>query len=252
MARVVKDRGASGQGSIVFRQNMDYPRVPGQITYYPPEPSDELRNQVRKDKAGGLIVYIIGFAIVLMGYLGAINVFEIYAVLIPVLLLLGLVFAMLYLFMDNITLAKLSRTMPLVLMVCLVMLYIMVILSSIMASIPSEGSEIPSENDITDNFEPMLNPGIFFMFTGLMICRAGGTMLWTSTKILHEYIPGMIIIETPQQHVVASINTEPASQFVAPTTNIKLCSKCNKPLDYIEEYGRYYCYDCQEYAVKEL
>ena len=28
----------------------------------------------------------------------------------------------------------------------------------------------------------------------------------------------------------------------------KLCPKCGGPLDYIQEYDRYYCYNCQEYA----
>jgi uncharacterized membrane protein len=256
MARVVKDRGASGQGSIIFRQNMDYPKVPGQITYYPPEPSDELRNQVKKDKAGGLILYIVGFALVIIGYIGTKNFstnIEGYAVLIPVLLLLGLVFAILFLFMDNVTLAKLSRAMPVILMFCLVLLYITSIVSSI--NDLSQLGENSSENEFTDAFNnlstSLLNPAFFLMSAGLMICHAGGTMLWTSTKIRHEFIPGMIIIETPQQHIVASKNMEPIPQFVAPVTNIKLCSKCSKPLDYIEEYGRYYCYDCQEYSPKE-
>jgi len=68
MAKVVRDRGANGHGSIKFRQNLEYPRTPGEITYYPPEPSDELRQQVKKERAGGMIVYIIGVAMAFMGY----------------------------------------------------------------------------------------------------------------------------------------------------------------------------------------
>lgn len=255
MARVIKDRGASGQGSIMFRQNMDYPRVPGQITYYPPEPSDELRNQVRKDKAGGLILYIIGFALVIIGYLGAMSFsgdIEVYAVLIPILLLLGLVFAILFLFMDNVTLAKLSRTMPAILMFCLVLIYITSIVHSVndLIQLGENSSENEMSNAFDNLFSSLLNPAFFFMSAGLMICRAGGTMLWTSTKVIHEFIPGMIIIETPQPQGTAVRFAAPVNQ-PAPAANIKLCSKCSKPLDYIEEYSRYYCYDCQEYAPKD-
>jgi uncharacterized membrane protein len=255
MARVVKDRGASGQGSIMFRQNMDYPRVPGQITYYPPEPSDELRSQVRKDKAGGIILYIVGFALVIIGYISAMNFstdIEVYAMLIPVLLLLGLVFAILFLFMDNVALAKLSRTMPAILMVCLFLMYITSLISAIMDL--SQLGEGVSESAITEAFDniisTLLNPAFFLMSAGLMICRAGGTMLWTSTKVVHEFIPGMIIMETQQPLGVAARADVPIQPFT-PVTKEKTCLKCNKPVDFIEEYGRYYCYDCQEYAPKE-
>jgi predicted RNA-binding Zn-ribbon protein involved in translation (DUF1610 family) len=31
-----------------------------------------------------------------------------------------------------------------------------------------------------------------------------------------------------------------------------LCSSCGRPLTYIKEYGRWYCYSCKEYAPKDI
>jgi hypothetical protein len=40
------------------------------------------------------------------------------------------------------------------------------------------------------------------------------------------------------------------SQPAAPTdlTSAPLCSNCGKPTEWIEEYQRYYCYDCDRYV----
>ena len=256
MANVVRDRGVNGHGAIKFRQNLNYPRTPGEITYYPPEPSDEMRMQVQKERAGGLITYILGFAIVLIGYLGESyfsDRIELYATLIPFLLVLGLVFAILFLWLNSNVYAKLSRTMPMILLVCLILLYI----SSILFSIVDIGNTINEnnyDNLINDFILSMLNPAFFLMTAGLMICGAGGNMLLNSLKVYNEFIPGMIIIETPgaqvpivqNQVVNAAAPVTPVQP--APVNNVKACQHCNKPLEYIEEYGRYYCYDCQEYA----
>nr|QOV09145.1 hypothetical protein HULAa36F11_00028 [uncultured Thermoplasmata archaeon] len=248
MAKVVRDRGANGQGSIKFRQNLEYPRTPGQITYYPPEPSDELRQQVRKERAGGMMVYIIGVAVAFMGYFVASffsDQLEIYAMLIPLLLILGLVFAVMFLYVGNNLYAKLSRTMPIILMICLLLLYIAALLTSVMDLVNSA-----NENNIDGLFEnlveSLLNPVFFLMTAGLMICSAGGNMLITSTKIYNEFIPGMIILETatPGQQTPFTAPAQPPINQEAQ----RLCSHCNKPLEFIGEYGRYYCYDCQEYA----
>ena len=254
MSKAVSDRGAVGQGSIMFRQDLEYPRTPGQITYYPPEPSETLRNQVKKDRGGGLALYIIGFVIVIIGYISAREFsegIEIYSVLIPLILILGLVMAFMYLYLNNVALAKLSRAMPMILMVCLLIMYITSILMAIM-DLSNLGEEV-SENAVTEAFEnlmsSLLNPAFFLMSAGLMICRAGGTMLWTSTKIMNEFIPGMIIIESPMAEAQAPPQKQSTEQQ-AKEEEPKLCEHCNKPLEFIEQYGRYYCYDCQEYAPK--
>ncbi len=250
MATAVRNRGAEGDGSITFRQNLEYPREPGKITYYPPEPSDDLKRQVRKEKAGGLILYIIGFAVLFIGYIGAMNFsdsIEVYAILIPILMLLGLIFAIMFLYFNNINLAKLSRAMPMILMICLVLLYIMSIVNSIMdlSSLGEDASDSEMDAAVEDVFSMVMNPAFFLMLAGLMICRAGGSMLWTSTKIVNEFIPGMIILETSQ-----SAPLPPTGAVAAAPSPPRLCEHCSKPLDYIPEYQRYYCYDCKEYGPK--
>jgi hypothetical protein len=251
MAEPVTGRGPGGQGSIVFRQNLEYPREPGQITYYPPEPSEGLKSQVRKDRAGGIALYIIGFALVIIGYIAATtveNIVSVYAALIIVLLVLGTIFAVLFLYMNNLVYAKLANALPMILMFCLSLLYIVSILFAVMdLSRLGEGS---NENDVERAFEglfrSLLNPGFFLMMTGLMICRSGGTSLQMSMKVMDQFIPGMIIIETPHAgHAPA--------QAQAPTGEAKdrTCQHCGEPLEYVKEYGRWYCYDCQEYAPKD-
>jgi len=241
------ERGASGHGSIVFRQNLEYPREPEKITYYPPEPSEELKKQVARDKAGGIGLYFIGFAIALIAFgvaLGYSNQMELYATLIPFLLIFGLVFAILFLIMKNVTLAKLSRTMPLILLVALLLLYIFSILTSVM-----DLTGMENENDISNGFENLIssiiNPAFFLLTAGLIIARAGGTMLWTSTRIVHEYIPATIILEIPGH----SPPLEPGEQDII--DEAPFCEDCNKPMSYIAQYERWYCYDCKEYLSRE-
>jgi hypothetical protein len=97
----------------------------------------------------------------------------------------------------------------------------------------------------------LLNPAFFLMTTGVIICISGGTMLWTSTKVMNEFIPGMIIIEaSPAQGVTIQQPTVVAHSSQPPSEG-KLCAHCGKQLDYIEAYSRYYCHDCQEYAPKD-
>ena len=269
MARVIRDRGASGHDSVIFRQDLDYPRVPGAISYYPPEPSKELQKQVRKDKGGGLALYIIGFAVAMIGLIAAMEFsqdIEIYAILIPLLLILGLIFAILYLVLDNVALATLARALPAILMLCLVLLYIASIFTAIidLVDVVDSGDQNNISNGFENIFETLLNPAFFFMTAGLLICRAGGTMLWTSTKVVHQYIPGMIIIETPdaraasQTPPVASMGTEespekmPEEEYIdAEPDQSKLCQACSQPMTFIEQYGRHYCYDCGTYGEKD-
>ena len=259
MARVVRDRGASGHDSILFRQDLDYPKVPGAISYYPPEPSEELQKQVRKDKAGGIALYFIGFATAIMGLLAAMEfsqTIEIYATLIPFILVLGLVFAILYLVMDNVVLAKLARALPAILMLCLVLLYILSIFIAVMdlTTLVDGGNQNSISSGFENIFTALLNPAFFFMTVGLMICRAGGTMLWTSTKVVHQYIPGMIIIETPQTMVAATEpeSQQPAEEYVDEKPDSSMpCQTCSEPMTFIEQYGRHYCYDCETYGDKE-
>ncbi len=255
MTRDIIDRGAGGENSILFRQNLEYPREPGQISYYPPEPSEELKNQVRKDKAGGIVLYIIGFAAAIIGLLGAMEFSQavtIYATLIPFLLVLGLLFAILFLMMDNVVLAQLARALPAILMVCLVLLYIL----SIFMAVLDLGTMIDggNENNISDAFEDifgaLLNPAFFFMSAGLLICRAGGTMLWTSTKVVHQYIPGMIVIETGTQD--PQMPEEAPQEYVDDDPDPDHpCENCSQPMTYIPQYERYYCYDCGTYGTKK-
>ena len=267
MVEAIKNRGPGGQGSILFRQNLEYPRKPGQITYYPPEPSDDMRKQVRRDRGGGLATYIIGFTVIILGYLIAMdfsNAVEVYVILIPLLSILGLIFAIMYVFTNNDNMAKLSRTMPAILMVCLVLFYIISIISGIteLSRIDNNVSDNAFPQTIDNLFMSLLNPAFFLMSAGLLACHTGGTMLWTSKKIMSEYIPGMIIIESsvsepdapsPEPAKAQEIRFEqaiPVSQE-APT-NLNLCKHCNGPLEYIEQYDRYYCYECQEYAPRKM
>lgn len=245
MADIVRDRGASGHGSILFRQDLAYPRIPNQITYYPPEPSEALKKQVARDKAGGLSLYIIGFSVALIGFMVALNystTIEIYSTLIPFLLILGLVFAILFLILNNVILAKLSRTLPTILLVALILLYVYSIITTL-TGLSGDQSDIEA---VTENiFRAVLNPSFFLLLTGLLIAGAGGTMLWTSTKILHEYIPGMIILEVPGEGMPAG------AQVQAPEVQPETCIHCDGPLRYIEKYDRWYCDECREYVPLE-
>ena len=263
MGRIVKDRGASGHGSIVFRQDLSYPREPEQITYYPPEPSEELRKQVAKDKAGGIGLYFIGFAIGIIAFMVALGYstqMEIYATLIPFLLILGLVFALLYLILNNVTLAKLSRAMPLILLVALLLLYIFSILSGVLdlanLQAPDDNASQAEHDAFQDNMSDrmeylissILNPAFFLLLAGLIIARAGGTMLWTSTKVVHDYIPATIILEVPGLTPAGDEYEEPEK---SEEEELPACATCGEPLTYLEQYERWYCYGCNEYAPKE-
>lgn len=261
MAKVIRDRGASGHGSIMFRQDLAYPRVPEQITFYPPEPSEELQKQVARDKAGGIGLYIIGFFTALLGFMAALNYssnMEIYSTLIPFLLILGLVFAILYLILNNVMLAKLSRVLPLILLVALLLIYILSILLGVIdfqgIQEPPEGAsdiEIQAfEQEMEAAFENLvsiiLNPAFFFLLAGLIIARAGGTMLWASTRVVHEYIPGMIILEVPGYQPPQEYPEEGMGEDAEEAS----CASCGGPLTFIEEYGRWYCYKCEAYAPR--
>ncbi len=269
MARVIRDRGASGHDSILFRQDLDYPRVPGAISYYPPEPSKELQKQVRKDKVAGFLFYSIGFILTFIGMIIALedsSDLQIYEYLIPLILIVGMISAIAFLIINNVALASLSRSLPLILMIILTIFYITTIIRAVMNIIEySDTGDITSILSAVDRFiNTLLNPAFFFMSVGLMICRAGGTMLWTSTKVVHQYIPGMIIIETPdarapsQTATVASVGTEespeemPEEEYVdAKPDTSKPCQNCSQPMTFIEQYGRYYCYDCGTYGEKD-
>lgn len=283
MARVVRNRGASGEDSIKFRQNLDYPREPGAITYYPPEPSEELQKQVRKDKGGGIALYIIGFIIAIIGYTVLTENYpaiDRYNVLIPIFLALGLLAAILYLALNNDALAKLSRALPKLLMVALTLLLIISIVQQItdlqFIQPPNEPSdnatpmewnnynnsmeqfEIDMGNSIDNLFDSIVNPGFFIMTAGLFACIAGGTMLWTSTKIVNQYIPGMIVLETPNMGVASQTPSQspaeaiPEEEYVdAEPDSSKLCQNCSQPMTFIEQYDRHYCYDCETYGEKE-
>ncbi|MBA3045042.1 MAG: hypothetical protein KKH41_05625 [Candidatus Thermoplasmatota archaeon] len=258
MPEVVRDKGPEGQGSIVFRQNLEYPRAPGHITYYPPEPSDDMKKQMKRDRGGGLAVYIIGFVIVLLGFIIAMefsDAIEVYSLLIPVVLILGLVSAIMFLYTNNVALAKLSRAMPMILMICLLLMYIFSIITTVMEL--TQLGENATEAAVSDAFDDLLNsiinPAFFLMSAGLMTCRAGGTMLWTSTKLMNQFIPGMIIIENPAM-AAPQATVQPAVQppvAKSEKEDAMLCEHCEKPLEYIEEYQRHYCYSCKEYAPKD-
>lgn len=254
----------------MFKQDLAYPRVPNQITYYPPEPSDQLKKQVFRDKAGGIVLYVIGFATALMAFIAALNFsrdLEIYAMLIPFLLVLGLIFAIMFLILNNVTLAKLSRTLPIILLIALVMLYITSIISTVsnLGNIIDTGDINEVDTALDTIFDTILNPAFFLLSAGLMICRAGGTMLWTSTRVVHEYIPGTIILEvpglTPPPGQYAEKDYDDDGEYVdeeaeeddqeADLMGEQICTKCEGQLTYIKQYGRWYCYECKEYAPKE-
>ena len=286
---------ASGDDSIIFKQKMDYPSKPGQITYYPPEATPELKKQVKKDKTGGIIFYFLGVMLALAGLVMALDQsgdMEIYATLIPVCLLIGLIAAFFYLYTNNVALAKLSRTLPLILMVALVLLYIAGIITAIMGFVaapyhigdppvlpdnptPEQTTEFRDQmdqydqdvedfkNDIMDGFgniiERLLAPAFFFISAGLVVARAGGTLLWTSSRVRHEYVPGTIILEAPAGYAMpasAPMAVQPVSQPVAsaPVQDTaprvsEPCTKCGKSAAYIEEHDSYFCYSCNEYVV---
>ncbi|MCK4757616.1 MAG: hypothetical protein KAS67_04115 [Thermoplasmata archaeon] len=259
MCAAKREMGASGHDSIVFRQRMDYPSRPGQISYYPPEPSPELKKQAKKDRIAGIIFYVIGFMVAMLGLVMALSAgdnMEIYELLIPALLVIGLIAAIFYLSTNNVALAKLSRTLPMILMVALILLYIFSIISQIM-----DFSSIDDEDMMEQAFEDLkgtiLSPGFFFITAGLVIARTGGTMLWTSTKIMHDYIPATIIIETPGQ-AAAGPQSIPQPQPVPQPVPVMApvpesapqadpCPSCGQPLSYIEEYDRMYCHSCKAY-----
>ena len=259
---------ASGEESIIFKQKMDYPSKPGQITYYPPEATPELKKQVNRDKAGGIIFYFLGVMLAFAGLgmaLASSRDMDIYATLIPLCLIIGLIAAFFYLYTNNVALAKLSRTLPLILMVALVLLYIVGIIRGIMTL-----GEIQNENDIPNAIENLLArlvaPAFFFISAGLLCARAGGTQLWTSSRVKHEYVPGTIILEAPagyampasapvavqQAAPVAARAAQPVVstpvQEAAPRVS-EPCTKCRKPAAYIEEHDSYFCYSCNEYVV---
>ena len=71
-------------------------------------------------------------------------------------------------------------------------------------------------------------------------------MLWTSTRIMHEYIPATIIMESPGQVAGA----QPAEQSEsAPAPQTEPCTKCGDPATYVKEHDSFFCQSCNEYVV---
>jgi len=71
-------------------------------------------------------------------------------------------------------------------------------------------------------------------------------MLWASTRVVHEYIPGMIILEVPGYQPPQEYPEEGMGEG----TEEASCAICGGPLTFIEEYGRWYCYKCEAYAPR--
>ncbi len=237
-----KNMEPGGRNSILFKQRLDYPSKPGQITYYPPEASYDLKNQVKKDKTTGIIFYVIGFIVSMMGLAAAlesIDDLQLYSILIPVCLIIGLIAAFFYLYSDNVALAKLSRTLPIILMVALLLLYIGGLVSGaldIASDLDEEDAGVIYEMIEEYIYVRLLAPSFFFITAGLVIARSGGTQLWAATRIVHQYMPATIILETPGK------STVPTRAVTNP------CRSCGQSLSYIEEYDRFYCYSCEDYA----
>ena len=106
------------------------------------------------------------------------------------------------------------------------------------------------ENEMADAIENLvesiINPAFFLLTAGLINARAGGTMLWTSTRIVHEYIPATIILEVPEY---LPPPVEQGGQGADP--EVPICEECDQPMSYIDQYQRWYCYDCKEYLPSE-
>lgn len=243
-------------------------------------------------------MYTLGFVIGLIGLMAAINHstdLEIYYLLIPFLLVLGLVFAALYLILKNVTLAKLSRTLPRILLVALILLYVFSVFQSAndLMGIEGPGDEpqhpgdyaTPAENQTyqqeMDVWEQerqaaeqemetafnnlnttIVNPGFFLLLTAIVIVTAGGTMLWTSTKIQEQFVPATIILEVPARELpppeeIEDYNGEIYEETEETITEEPIapepgpCANCGESLTFIEQYDRWYCYACKEYAPKE-
>ena len=99
------------------------------------------------------------------------------------------------------------------------------------------------QNAIDDLFNRMLAPAFFLISAGLVTARAGGSQLWTSTRVAHQYMPATIILENP------SMGTPPVmASPAAPQGNP--CPSCGRPMEFVQEYDRYYCYSCQDYEPK--
>jgi hypothetical protein len=74
----------------------------------------------------------------------------------------------------------------------------------------------------------------------------------------------MIVIETPpnagefpiqeymeEQDIPASAPVATKDYVDAEPDPDRPCPNCSKPMTYIEQYGRYYCYDCEIYGAKD-
>ena len=56
------------------------------------------------------------------------------------------------------------------------------------------------------------------------------------------------VATTPTEATQYSATSTTAAATMETAAQAKVCPKCGGPLDYIQDYDRYYCYACQEYA----
>lgn len=197
---VLSDMTARGldQGQLEGTQyvaDVQPPGAPGQVTYYPSKPTPEFEKKMKRDRTLGTAVVIIGFALVTLGFVPAYDNRGISLVTVLLVAVFSLLFTFLFIFMGNVALIKVARTLPIIGYIALfiIVLYAHIALLSLLQQITS-----PDINLIMSLvYQAFPQIWDFIMFIGLLIIRGGATLLWDIYRLRTDFSPSIIVLGQP-------------------------------------------------------
>lgn len=165
--------------------NIQMPDASNQIMYYPSKPTPEFERKILRDKYIGTVVVVIGFFMVILGFLlltSEISVY--YSIAILLLSIFSFVFTIIFLVQENLPLLKTAAALP-------VIGYIIIVVVTIyhIAKLPFIISL-----DWETVFQAMPQLGDFIMLIGLFILRGTAILLMDVHKRSTDFSPSVIII----------------------------------------------------------
>jgi hypothetical protein len=188
--------------------------TPGQITYYPSQPTPDFEKRLRRDKIVGTVVVIMGFALITLGFAMAFGLLGLF--LLPVMLaaIFAIVFTFMFISLENPALIKTAKALPVIGYITLILLWIFLLpflisasMASAMGSImgdfdPSSGGNVP-----TPDFGIVMGAimgiigavllGTLIMTLGLMCLRGGAGVLLDSYRLRTDFSPSIIVLNVP-------------------------------------------------------
>jgi hypothetical protein len=213
--------------------NVQMSDASNQIMYYPSKPTPEFEKKILRDRLIGTVVVVIGFFMVLLGFLilrSEISVY--YSIAILLLSIFSFVFTIIFLVQENLPLLKTAAALP-------VIGYIIIVVVTIyhIARLP-----FLINLDWDTVFQAMPQLGDFIMLVGLFILRGAAILLMDVHKKSTDFSPSVIIIgpsalgpiqphTSPTPTPQASTAKPSASPKEITQKSSNLCSKCGKALE---------------------